>query len=99
MRVESSDRGGTYGHYIVAYRLPIAVLIIAITAFMSYWAIRVPIATRFEDLFPAGHPNTMLYRKYRKQYGGALTLALLLRVEQGGHLQLQDAENYPGYQP
>lgn len=25
----------------------------------------------------------MLYRKYRKQYGGALTLALLLRVEHG----------------
>ena len=59
------------------------------TAFMGYWAIRVPIATRFEDLFPSGHPNTMLYRKYRLHYGRALTLAMLLRVDQGDIFNLK----------
>src|SRR5260370_2957732 len=50
---------------------------------MGYGAVHVPIATRFEDLSPAQHPNTLLYREFRNQYGGAQTLVVLLRVQQG----------------
>jgi predicted RND superfamily exporter protein len=50
---------------------------------MGYWAVHVPIATRFEDFFPARHPNTLLYHEFRTQYGGAQTLILMLRVERG----------------
>ena len=78
-----SPRGRTFGNFILAQRQPIGWLLVAITVFMSYWAVHVPIATKFEDLFPLDHPNTTLYRQYRIQYGGALTLAILLRVDQG----------------
>src|SRR5713226_8686557 len=78
-----SPRGRTFGNFILAQRQPIGWLLVAITVFMSYWAVHVPIATKFEDLFPLDHPNTTLYRKFRIQYGGALTLAILLRVDQG----------------
>jgi len=72
-----------FGDFILRFRSPIGLILIAITIFMAYWAIHVPIATRFEDLFPAQHPNTLLYREFRNQYGGAQTLVVLLRVQQG----------------
>src|SRR5216683_1473779 len=72
-----------FGNLILRFRKPIGLTLIAITIFMAYWAVHVPIATRFEDLFPAQHPNTLLYREFRNQYGGAQTLVVLLRVQQG----------------
>ena len=71
------------GKYILQYRAPIGFVLIAITAFMGYWAARVQIATKFENFFPSGHEDTMLYRKYSYRYGGAQTLLLMLRVKQG----------------
>jgi uncharacterized protein len=73
----------SFATYILEYRKPIGLLLIGITAFMSYWAIHLPIATRFEDLFPATHPNTLLYREFRRQYGGAQTLVVMVRVNTG----------------
>jgi predicted RND superfamily exporter protein len=83
MNGEHEWRGATFGNYVLNSRQRIAWVLIATTVFMSYWAIHVPIATRFEDLFPSNHPNVQLYRKYRIQYGGAQTLALMLRLNHG----------------
>jgi predicted RND superfamily exporter protein len=83
MGVDGSESGPNFGSIVLTNRKLVGWLLIAATAAMGYWAVRVPIATRFEDLFPSGHPNTMLYRQHRAQYGRALTLALLLRVDQG----------------
>ena len=71
------------GRYILQFRVPIGLLLIAVTIFMAYWAARVRIATRFENFFPSNHPNTLLYRQFQTHYGGAQTLALMLRVKQG----------------
>ena len=71
------------GKYILQFRLPIGLTLIAITAFMAYWAVRVQIATKFENFFPAQHENTLLYRKFQYRYGGAQTLLMMLRVKQG----------------
>src|SRR5579863_6469494 len=79
----SPENHQSFGRYILDYRKPIGLLLIGITVFMSYWAIHLPIATRFEDLFPANHPNTLLYRQFRRQYGGAQTLVLMVRVKSG----------------
>lgn len=72
-----------FARFVLDYRKPIGWLLIGITILMSYWAIHLPIATRFEDLFPATHPNTLLYRQFRRQYGGAQTLVVLVRVRNG----------------
>src|SRR5215470_8781023 len=71
------------GRSILQFRVPIGLILIAVTVFMGYWAARVRIATRFENFFPSNHPNTLLYRQYHNHYGGAQTLALMLRVKQG----------------
>ncbi len=71
------------GKYILQFRLPIGLTLIAITAFMAYWAARVQIATKFENFFPAQHEDTLLYRKFQFRYGGAQTLMMMLRVKDG----------------
>jgi uncharacterized protein len=71
------------GKYILQFRLPIGLILIAITAFMAYWAARVQIATKFENFFPAEHEDTLLYRKFQFRYGGAQTLLMMLRVKHG----------------
>ena len=71
------------GKYILQYRAIIGILLVLITAVMGYWAAHVQIATKFENFFPANHPDTQLYRKYQYRYGGAQTLMLLLRVRHG----------------
>jgi uncharacterized protein len=73
----------SFGRYVLDYRKPLGLFLIGITIFMAYWAVHLPIATRFEDLFPATHPNTVLYRQFRRQYGGAQTLVILVRVKKG----------------
>jgi uncharacterized protein len=83
MGSESSGIPHSFGSYVLSHRKPLAVILILITLFMAYWAIHVPIATRFEDLFPSKDPNVLLYRQYRRQYGGAQTLVLMLRVRHG----------------
>ncbi|MGH7932983.1 MAG: efflux RND transporter permease subunit [Candidatus Binataceae bacterium] len=71
------------GAFVMRHRVVIGVALLAITAFMGFWASRVKIATKFENFFPADHANVELYRKYTYQYGGAQTLAVMLRVKQG----------------
>jgi len=83
MSIVNGDQRSGFGHQVLRLRQPIGWLLIVITVLMGYWAIHVPIATRFEDFFPAGHPNTLLYREFRTQYGGAQTLVLMLRVRRG----------------
>lgn len=83
MNTGGRDIPRSFARYILDFRKPISLLLIGITIFMGYWAMHLPIATRFEDLFPAQHPNTLLYRKFRRQYGGAQTLVLMVRVKKG----------------
>jgi predicted RND superfamily exporter protein len=98
--MDSSGRNNrSFARYILDFRKPIGLLLIGITLFMVYWAIHLPIATRFEDLFPANHPNTLLYRQFRRQYGGAQTLVLMIRVKQGDIFNLktlQDIQDITG---
>jgi predicted RND superfamily exporter protein len=75
------DRG--FGRLILQYRAALGIGLTIVTLVMLYWASHVKAATQFEDLFPAHHPNTELYREYRDQYGGAQTLILMLRVKHG----------------
>jgi predicted RND superfamily exporter protein len=83
MAVASGEHDRGMGAFILRQRASIGIVLIAITLFMGFWAAHVPIATRFEDLFPARHPNTLLYRQFRRQYGGAQQLVLMLRVRHG----------------
>jgi uncharacterized protein len=89
MNTGGHDLHRSFARYILDFRKLIGVLLIGITIFMGYWAMHLPIATRFEDLFPAKHPNTLLYRQFRRQYGGAQTLVVMVRVKSGDIFNLK----------
>ncbi|HKV56135.1 MAG TPA: MMPL family transporter, partial [Candidatus Binataceae bacterium] len=55
----------------------------AITLFMVYAASRVQVGTRFVDFFPSYHPYIQLNNKFARSFGGAETLAIMLRVKDG----------------
>jgi predicted RND superfamily exporter protein len=71
------------GKYILKFRVPIGLVLVIITLVMGYWAAHVRIATKFDNFFPANHPDAILYREYHTRYGGAQTLAVMLRLKQG----------------
>ena len=71
------------GKYIIQFRAPIGLLLIAMTVFMGYWAARARVGTEFNNFFPANHEDTRLYRQFQNQYGGAQTMVLLLRLKHG----------------
>ena len=54
---------GGLGKFILRFRAPIGLILVAISAFMIYGVTKVKIATDFADFFPKGHRNTLLYRK------------------------------------
>src|ERR1700685_4115905 len=83
MTAGSRGKFHSFGSAIIWYRQPLALVLLVITLFMGYRAMHLPIATRFEDLFPANHPNTQLYREFRNNYGGAQHLVLMVRVKSG----------------
>jgi uncharacterized protein len=74
---------GGLGKFVIRFRAPIGILLIAITAFMGYWAVHTKIGDKFDNFFPANHENTELYRKFQYQYGGAQTLVILMRLKHG----------------
>jgi uncharacterized protein len=83
MDVKNSAQRRSLGAWLLDRRQSFGLLLVAITLVLSYWAAHVPIATSFENLFPANHPNAVLYRQFRLEYGGAQTLILMLRVRDG----------------
>src|SRR5579883_273571 len=82
MTANTSSRR-SFGALLLDYRQPVGLLLMVVTLVMFYFALHLPIATRFEDLFPADHPNVVLYRQLRGAYGGAQTLVLMIRVKDG----------------
>src|SRR5690348_14336250 len=92
----SGNKSWSFGSSILWHRQPIGLALAIITVFMAIMATRVQIATRFEDLFPATHPNVRLYREFRRQYGGAQTLIMMLRLKDGDIFNIKTLEAIQG---
>lgn len=68
---------------LLKLRAPVGLALVFLTVLMGYWASRVRIATSFEDFFPKNDPNIEIYQKFRRVYGGAETVTVMLRVKHG----------------
>ena len=73
-----------FADIVLRYRLSILVLILAITAFFVYeMATRLKVTTNFEELLPQTHPYIQMHKQFRKQFGGANLLIMMIRVKEG----------------
>src|SRR5215469_10159463 len=77
------------GAAVLRFRLPIALILGAISLFMARGASRIQMATRFVDFFPTAHRNVELYHEFGRGFGGAQSLTFMIRVRNG------DIFNYP----
>jgi predicted RND superfamily exporter protein len=71
------------GKTILRFRAPIGIVLASITLFMVYASSKVQVGTRFVDFFPGYHSYIALNGKYSHSFGGAETLAIMLRVKDG----------------
>jgi uncharacterized protein len=70
------------GDFVLRYRSVIGGVLLIISAIMAYYCTQVTIATKFDDFFPASHPNVQLYEQWHR-YGGAQTLSVMIQVKDG----------------
>jgi uncharacterized protein len=71
------------GKWILRFRAPVGIFLSAVTCIMFYASTHVQIGTRFVDFFPSYHSYIQLNEQYQRSFGGAETLAIMLRVEHG----------------
>lgn len=57
------------GQFILAYRVPLLILLSAITALMSYWGSKVELSYEFSRAIPANHPANKTYQAFKEKYG------------------------------
>ena len=57
------------GQFILAYRLPLLILVLAATAFMTYHASKLELSYEFSRAIPANHPASQTYQAFKQKYG------------------------------
>ncbi|MBT8342480.1 MAG: hypothetical protein HKP58_01540, partial [Desulfatitalea sp.] len=68
----------------VRYRFPLLVFIIVGTIFFAYVGVNnLAIHTDFFSLYPPDHPYIKIYKQYRKMFGTANMLNLVVKVKKG----------------
>lgn len=57
------------GQFILTYRLPLLILLLAATAFMGYHASKLELSYEFSRAIPANHPANKTYQAFKQKYG------------------------------
>ena len=57
------------GQFILTYRWPLLIMLLAATAFMAYHASKVELSYEFSRAIPANHPANKTYQAFKQKYG------------------------------
>lgn len=57
------------GQFILAYRLPLLLLLAGATAVMGYWGSQVELSYEFSRAIPVNHPANKTYQAFKQKYG------------------------------
>ncbi len=72
-----------FAELIIKNRFLVLLVSLAITAFFAYHATFLTISTNFNDLLPQTHPYIKMHNDFRKTFGGANFLVIMLSVKKG----------------
>jgi predicted RND superfamily exporter protein len=72
-----------FSRWIVRHRTPILLVILALTLFFGYHALRLQVFSQFVDLLPRQHPYIEVYEKYNRQYGSANVVVAAIVSKRG----------------
>jgi predicted RND superfamily exporter protein len=73
----------TLGRALIRWRVAALTLVGILTAFFAYHAAQLRLQSRFDELLPSTHPFIAVHKKFAKTFGGANTVLVMLRVQQG----------------
>jgi hypothetical protein len=69
--------------FVIKRRLLVLIIILAITAFFAYRLTGLSVSTNFNDLLPQTHEYIKIHNDFRKTFGGANFLVIMLSVKEG----------------
>ena len=72
-----------FADFVIKRRLMVLLIVLAITIFFGYQMTRLTISTNFNDLLPQTHEYIKLHNDFRKTFGGANFLVIMLSVKDG----------------
>lgn len=72
-----------YLYFLLRHRVKVCLLIILGSLFFGYQAFHLRVHTDFFDLYPPSHPYIQLYHEYRKMFGTANVLQIVLEAQEG----------------
>jgi predicted RND superfamily exporter protein len=76
-------------NYCLRNRTVLMMVIVAITAVLSFYAAKLDIRTYFDDLLPGNHPYIQVNDKYKNTFGGANKVTMMVEVKDGDIFQLE----------
>jgi hypothetical protein len=71
------------GEGLIAWRMPVAVSAMLLTAIMAWFAAGVRLSTRLGDLLPYRHPFIEVHRRYADRFGGANQITIMIESRSG----------------
>ena len=72
-----------FADFVIKRRLMVLLIVLAITIFFGYQMTRLTISTNFNDLLPQTHEYIKLHNDFRKTFGGANFLVIMISVKNG----------------
>lgn len=72
-----------YLRFLIRYRGAVAVFVALLTAFFAYGLKDIRLHTDFFDFYPRRHPYIQFYNEFRRMFGTANIMNVILEVKQG----------------
>ncbi|MGE0519958.1 MAG: RND family transporter [Candidatus Binatia bacterium] len=71
------------GELLIAFRLPVLIVVSLLTGFFAYHASQLKLVTSFADLLPQDHPYIQIHNRFSSSFGGANNIMIMLEVRDG----------------
>lgn len=78
-----------FAEFVIKKRVLIGLLTFLVTALFAYQSLHLKVYTSFEDLLPQNHPYVKLHNKFRKLFGGANQVLIVVQVKEGDIFNLK----------
>ncbi len=72
-----------YLRFLLNYRGTVALISLALTAFFCWQCAKIRLNTDFFDFYPRHHPYIAFYNEFRKMFGTANIMSIILEVKDG----------------
>ena len=74
--------------FCMKFRVPVLAIVLAITAVLATFAVRIDVKTVFEDLQPGSHPYIKVHEEFKKTFGGTSVITFMIQSTKGDIFQM-----------